>query len=243
VPCRINQPRTRAHSRDCLTPEPPPPTPLPGGRYGAAARVYGPTDAESCRRCPLSLTTADTNPALGPAAAAAVVNNGSAACVPRPGVGWEGGGPARCAGGKFSPGYMLEPCASCPGNMTTPDADPSMAPEAAAVVVNAAASDCVTLPGYGFDSGLGAAAQCPEGTYAPGYTRDGCAACPGGEGQGGAGPGTGRGVAQSRRAWWGTGRLLRFVATLTLPLPLPLFPPLPAGTTSPAGSTSAAACV
>ena len=147
-----------------------------------ASRVFGPGSSQyACHKCPLYTTTPDTNPLLSPTDADTVVNNGSASCVTQPGYGWQSGAVVRCTAGNYSPGYTLAACTSCPGNMTTADTNPSLSAEAQAVVVNDAASDCQTLPGYGYDSGSDSAAQCPENTYAPGYTRNGCTACPGGQ--------------------------------------------------------------
>lgn len=148
-------------------------------QYGVASRVYGPSSNEyACQKCPLYATTPDTNPALAPADAAAVVNNGSASCVPVPGYGWDGAAPARCTGGKFSAGYARTACTACPAGMTTPDANPALTLAQQAAVLNTAQTACVTLPGYGFVSSSQPAVQCAEGTWAAGYTQDACTACP-----------------------------------------------------------------
>lgn len=153
----------------------------PGGTYGAADPIFGPrASSYACQKCPLHMTTADTNPSSATEQAAAVVNGGAASCLSKPGYGFNSsvGAAYRCTAGSYSEGYARDPCASCPGNMTTADTDPSLTAQQQAAIVNNAETSCVTLPGYGFDSGAGAAYRCTDGTYSEGYSRDPCTACP-----------------------------------------------------------------
>jgi hypothetical protein len=128
------------------------------------------------------MTTADTDPSLTTEQQAAVVNGGAVSCLTQPAYGFNStaGLAYRCTDGTYSEGYARDPCASCPGNMTTADADPSLTAQQQAAVLNAAASACATLPGYGFNSTAGTAYRCTDGTYSEGFTRDPCTACPAG---------------------------------------------------------------
>jgi hypothetical protein len=70
------------------------------------------------------------------------------------------------------------PCVSCGAGMTTLDAAPNGDPG----IVNAGeAASCACRPGYGFVTPATSpptCAPCAANTYAVGYTRDGCGACP-----------------------------------------------------------------
>ncbi|KAI8470420.1 MAG: hypothetical protein J3K34DRAFT_420465 [Monoraphidium minutum] len=80
-----------------------------GGLYGAAVAIYGPLSSQPCRKCPLYMTTADTDPALTPEQQAAVVNAGPTACLTAPGYAFNAttGTATPCPSNL---GYNRDPC-------------------------------------------------------------------------------------------------------------------------------------
>ena len=85
------------------------------GTYGAAAPVYGPrSTAYACAKCPLYMTTNDTNPVVQNDAAllAAVVNASPGACLTAPGYGYNAttNTAYECPSGFNSTGYTRDPC-------------------------------------------------------------------------------------------------------------------------------------
>ena len=78
------------------------------------AAVFGPRSSDTaCQKCPLFMTTDDTNPALTPEEQAAVVNAGPTACLTTLGYGYDAATNTAiaCPGGTSNAGYNRDPCA------------------------------------------------------------------------------------------------------------------------------------
>lgn len=132
----------------------------------------GYTSAAGSTTCTTTCVIADTNCTLPAGWGATVVNGTVTKTVTA----------TKCAGGSYGTSGVADvavdtPCSACPGNTTTPDTNPSVTSSARVAVVNDASSDCVNLPGYGYDSGTFTVYQCPVGDYSPGYTMDVCGHC------------------------------------------------------------------